>query len=540
MLQADVAAGKLPPLAQRLPQTPLVLDIKRPDWSPGRYGGDLRTLVAKDRDIRTMVVYGYSRLVGYDENLRLVPDILERVDNVGDRVFTLHLRRGHKWSDGHPFTTADFRYFWEDVANNPELSRFGLPQILQVGGRGPRFEVLDDTTVRFSWDEPNPQFLPALAGPSPLYIYRPAHYLRQFHPRYVGLEKANAVAVAAGSRNWAGYHQKQDEQYRFDNPDLPTLEPWINTTPLPSTRFVLVRNPYFHRVDAQGRQLPYIDRVIVGVTDDKLIPAKAGAGDVDLQARYLRFDNYTFLKQGERQNGYRVLLWEKALGSQIALYPNLNVEDPEWRRLMRDVRFRRALSLAINRHEINQVVFFGLGREAGNTVVPRSPLYRPEFRSAWSGYDVKSANALLDAIGLTKRDASGLRLPARRPAHGAHHRQRRREHRGDRRPRADPRQLAAHRRQDVLAPVGARGVPQAGVLRQGDDGGMVRAEQRHPDALDEPARACPHHAGPAAMAHVGAVLRAEPQGWRGSFAARSRGTGSPLRAVAQLGDRSGP
>jgi peptide/nickel transport system substrate-binding protein len=416
MLQADVAAGKLPPLAQRLPQTPLVLDIKRPDWSPGRYGGDLRTLVAKDRDIRTMVVYGYSRLVGYDENLRLVPDILQRVDNVGDRVFTLHLRRGHKWSDGHPFTAADFRYFWEDVANNPELSRFGLPQILQVGGRGPRFEVLDDTTVRFSWDEPNPQFLPALAGPSPLYIYRPAHYLRQFHPRYVGLEKANAVAVAAGSRNWAGYHQKQDEQYRFDNPDLPTLEPWINTTPLPSTRFVLVRNPYFHRVDAQGRQLPYIDRVIVGVTDDKLIPAKAGAGDVDLQARYLRFDNYTFLKQGERQNGYRVLLWEKALGSQIALYPNLNVDDPEWRRLMRDVRFRRALSLAIDRHEINQVVFFGLGREAGNTVVPRSPLYRPEFRSAWSGYDVKSANALLDAIGLTKRDASGLRLlPDGRP-----------------------------------------------------------------------------------------------------------------------------
>ncbi len=192
MLQADVAAGKLPPLAQRLPQTPLVLDIKRADWSPGRYGGDLRTLVAKDRDIRTMVVYGYSRLVGYDENLRLVPDILQRVDNVGDRVFTLHLRRGHKWSDGHPFTAADFRYFWEDVANNPELSRFGLPQILQVGGRGPRFEVLDDTTVRYSWDEPNPQFLPALAGPSPLYIYRPAHYLRQFHPRYVGLDKANA------------------------------------------------------------------------------------------------------------------------------------------------------------------------------------------------------------------------------------------------------------------------------------------------------------------------------------------------------------
>jgi peptide/nickel transport system substrate-binding protein len=416
MLEQDVAHGKLPALAQRLPRPPLVVDIKRPDWSLGRYGGEIRMLMAKDRDIRMMAVYGYARLVGYDANLALVADILESVDNAGDRVFTLHLRQGHKWSDGQPFTAADFRYYWEDVASNPELSPFGLPQALLVRGRPPRFEVLNETTVRYSWDEPNPQFLPALAAPSPLFIYRPAHYLRQFHPRYVGLAKANALAAEAGSRNWAGLHQKMDEQIRFDNPQLPTLEPWINTTATPSTRFVLVRNPYFHRVDTSGHQLPYIDRIIVGITDDKLIPAKAGAGDVDLQARYLRFDNYTFLKQGEKRNRYRVLLWEKALGSQIALYPNLNVEDPEWRRLMRDVRFRRALSLGIDRHEINEVVYFGLGREAANTVRQKSPLYRPEFASAWSRYDVKTANALLDAIGLKARDDRGIRLlPDGRP-----------------------------------------------------------------------------------------------------------------------------
>jgi peptide/nickel transport system substrate-binding protein len=181
-------------------------------------------------------------------------------------------------------------------------------------------------------------------------------------------------------------------------------------------RFVLVRNPYFHRVDAAGRQLPYIDRVIVNISEDKLIPAKAGAGDVDLQARYLRFDNYTFLKQNEKRNRYRVLLWEKALGSQMALYPNLNVDDPEWRSLMRDVRFRRALSLAIDRHEINEVVYFGLGVESANTVLKRSPLFRPEFRTAWSKFDLKAANALLDEIGLTARDATGLRLlPDGRP-----------------------------------------------------------------------------------------------------------------------------
>jgi peptide/nickel transport system substrate-binding protein len=415
-LAADVAAGKLPPVEKRLPRVPLVFDAPRPDWSLGRYGGEVRTLLAKDRDIRMMVVYGYSRLVGYDEQLRLRPDILQSIDDVDGRVFTLHLREGHKWSDGHPFTAEDFRYYWEDVANNKDLSPFGLPQALLVQGNGPKFEVVNATTIRYAWTEPNPMFLPALAGPSPLYIYRPAHYLRQFHAKYVGVEKANALATDAGSRNWAGLHQKKDEQFRFDNPDLPTLEPWMNTTPLPSTRFVLVRNPYFHRVDGAGRQLPYIDRIIVGITDDKLIPAKTGAGDVDLQVRYLRFDNYTFLKQGEKRNRYHVRLWEKALGSQIALYPNQNADDPEWRKLMRDVRFRRALSLGIDRHEVNEVVYFGLGKESSNTVLQRSPLFRPELRSAWTKFDVKAANALLDQIGLTSRDASGLRLlPDGRP-----------------------------------------------------------------------------------------------------------------------------
>ncbi|MEO8537885.1 MAG: ABC transporter substrate-binding protein, partial [Betaproteobacteria bacterium] len=165
-LEAAVAAGKLPPLAQRLPRVPLVFSASRSDWTLGRYGGELRTLMAKDRDIRMMVVYGYSRLVGYDEQLQLVPDILEKVDVVDSRTFTLHLRPGHKWSDGTPFTSEDFRYYWEDVAKNKDLSPFGFPQALLVGGKPPVFEILDTTTVRFSWPEPNPMFLPALAAPS--------------------------------------------------------------------------------------------------------------------------------------------------------------------------------------------------------------------------------------------------------------------------------------------------------------------------------------------------------------------------------------
>src|SRR6516162_3902037 len=154
----------------------------------------------------------------------------------------------------------------------------------------------------------------------------------------------------------------------------------------------------------------------MSIADSKIIPAKTGAGESDLQARYLRFDNYTFLKNSSERNKYSVRLWRTGPGSQLALYPNLNVNDETWRALMRDLRFRRALSLAVNRHEINQAIYFGLAIEGQNTVLPQSPLYEPEYRSASANFDLKEANRLLDEIGLTKRDSDGMRLlPDNRP-----------------------------------------------------------------------------------------------------------------------------
>ena len=251
LLEDAVKSGKLPPMSERLPHVPLGAAV-RATATPGRYGGDLRMLMSKDRDIRMMVVYGYARLVGYDEKLRFVPDILESYENVGDREFTFQLRPGHRWSDGTPFTSDDFRYFWEDVANNKSLSPLGLPHALLVDGKRPRVTFPDAHTVRYAWDEAQSAVPARARGPSPLFLFRPAHYLKQFHAKYIGEDKAKAQAAAVKMRNWAGLHHKKDEQYRFDNPDLPTLEPWINTTPLPTTRFVLLRNPYFHRVDPQG------------------------------------------------------------------------------------------------------------------------------------------------------------------------------------------------------------------------------------------------------------------------------------------------
>jgi peptide/nickel transport system substrate-binding protein len=411
-LAADVQAGKLPPVAQRAPQEPLVM----PAETGARSGGEINMLMASARDVRMMVVYGNARLVAYDDKLQLKPDLLEKLDIEEGRIFTLHLRQGHRWSDGQPFTTEDFRYWWDDVANNRELNLSGPPQDMLVEGEPPQIDIIDAHTIRYTWKQPNANFLPSIAGASPMWIFRPAHYLKKFHVKYAEAKALEEAIEKERAGTWARLHNKLDDMYRNENRDLPRLDPWLPTSRPPTQRFVFVRNPYYHRVDSKGVQLPYLDRVIMNIASGSLIPLKTGSGEADLQARYLRFDNFTFLKQGAKQYGFDVRLWQTARGSHMALFPNLNVADPEWRKVIRDARFRRALSMAIDREEINEVLFLGLAIPANNTVLPASPLFKPEYQKTWAQYDIEAANKLLDEIGLVKRDARGVRiLPDGRP-----------------------------------------------------------------------------------------------------------------------------
>jgi peptide/nickel transport system substrate-binding protein len=406
-----IAAGTLPPLAARLPERPSVVTFAGPERSPGHYGGELRMLMSQPRDTRMMVVYGYARLVGYDTDWKLKPDLLAAVDVEEGRRFTLRLRKGHRWSDGHPFTAEDFRFYWQDVANNEELSPGGPDRFLRVDGEPPTVEIVDEVTVRYTWKRPNPYFLPALAGARPEYVFVPAHYARRFHAAHVPAPELAAKVAAEGQRNWAALFTLKCHQYRNDNPELPTLEPWQLATRPPSTRFVFVRNPFYHRVDSEGRQLPYIDTVSLTVTSPQLIPAKTAAGEADLQARSLSFENFTILKQGEARKAFKVHLWKSAHGAEVALLPNLNVEDPTWKALLRSADFRRALSLAINRTEVNQVLYYGLAREGNDTVLPESPLFRPEYENRWAAYDPATAGRLLDGLGLSRR-GGGIRTTA--------------------------------------------------------------------------------------------------------------------------------
>ena len=414
--KAEVKQGHLPPVSERLPEAPLVVDLEAKGRSLGVQGGTLNTMVTRPQDIRQMVVYGYARLVGFNENYELVPDILESFEEEGNRKFTLRLRPGHKWSNGDPFTSADFEYWWKHIANNDKLTPTGPGDFLRVHGDLPQVRFPDETTVVFEWSQPNPNFLQTLAQAVPPFIYRPSNYLKQFHEDFASAADLQGEIDYARVKSWAALHNKRDNMSKFDNPDLPTLQPWINATAGKKIRHQFVRNPYYHRIDSNGVQLPYIDTVEMEIVASGLVAAKSNAGEVELQARGLDFRDIPILRKGEASGNYRTQLWSNGNASQIAIYPNLITADTGWRDLFRDVRVRRALSVAINRNAINKSLYFKLAKPGGMTVLEESPFFEPSLRDAWAQYDPELANRLLDEAGLTEKDGYGIRrLPDGRP-----------------------------------------------------------------------------------------------------------------------------
>lgn len=415
--RAEVERGDLPPVAERAPKFPLIVDLEAKGRKFGTPGGTLSTMVSRDKDIRQMVVYGYARLVGYNHDYELVPDILHSYENQDNKVFTLRLRPGHHWSDGAPLTSADFSYWWNNVANNEKLSPSGPPDFMRVGGEFPAVTFPDEHTIVFAWPHPNPNFLQTLAQARPPFIYRPAHFLKQFHADFADKDELAAAVDDARVNSWAALHNKLDNMYKYDNPDLPTLQPWINASAGKKIRYLFVRNPYYHRFDAKGVQLPYIDVVEMEIVSGGLIAAKSNAGETDLQARGLDFRDIPILRKGEKDGGkYRTFLWSNGAASQIAIYPNLNFADDVWRNILRDANVRRALSLGIDRATINRALYFKLAKTGAMAVLPSSPFFDQKNRDAWARFDPDKANTMLDGAGLAKKNKKGIRiLPDGRP-----------------------------------------------------------------------------------------------------------------------------
>jgi peptide/nickel transport system substrate-binding protein len=416
-----VRQRKLPPVADRLPAEPLVL---KPLHAIGKYGGTWRRGFTGPADKWN----GY-RCCAFDTLLyvdykgeKLVPNIAKgwKVDD-GGRTFTILLRPGMKWSDGAPFTADDFMFWYEDMFLNKELN-VSQSQIMSINGKPGKLEKVDAHTLRFSFPDPYHLFLDMFAAATPLggQAYQgnlatggfaPKHYLKQFHPRYAGKEAVDRLVKAEGYDNWVNLFKFKNDFAL--NVDLPVVTAWKTTIPANKPTWVLERNPYYYGVDTAGNQLPYIDKVFMTLAEDlEVLNLRAVAGEYDFQARHIDIQKLPVYVENQQRGGYKVYLDPMENGSDYGIWINLDHKaDREVGKWLATLDFRRALALGINRDQINETFFLGVG-VAGSAGPADNNQYNPgpEFRRRWATHDPDKANQMLDAIGLKAKDAQGYRL----------------------------------------------------------------------------------------------------------------------------------
>jgi len=409
MLTELVRSGKLPPLEQRVPQDPFVVE---PYESVGVHGGDWHFDVTTRRDINLVYHIANPSLFRWaKDGYHFEPYVCKdyRLSNDG-RVWTIYLRKGVRWSDGHPFTTEDVRFWYEDDALNKDLNPLPKEELLIEGQLG-RIEIVDDYTFRVIFPISFKAFYQKMT--SIVLFYVPSHYLRQLHIKYAKGEELERRLNEAGIKKWSELYKRTERWYLgYLDPNIPTLRPWVlsNKSTSPNT-YEFVRNPYYWAVDTAGKQLPYIDRIIVHVTsNEQVLTMKTIAGDFDFQWIRLDFRDYPLLKENEEKRGYTLLTWPQDRGSDLALYVNYNCTHPTIGPLLRDRRFRIALSLAINREELNLLFYRNKGVPRQAAAAEATPFYVPEYARAFAEFDVAQANAFLDSMGLTNRDKDGFRL----------------------------------------------------------------------------------------------------------------------------------
>jgi peptide/nickel transport system substrate-binding protein len=415
-----VKAGKLPPVAERLGKDPIVV---KPLRNIGTYGGVWRRGFTGPADTSAGQRVNESDHLTYFDytGTKVVPNIAKSWDvSDGGRTFTFHLRRGMRWSDGQPFTADDFVFWFEDMYRNKDLVPTPSPYFATNGKQGTLVKV-DDYTIRYQFPDPYHALPIVMAGQGPIMGhtkegrtgmggYAPAHYLKQFHPKYTPPEELDKKVKEAKFDNWVSLLKFKNDWTR--NPDLPVLTPWKTTTPITTPTWTLERNPYSVWVDTAGNQLPYIDKIVLSLGENlEVINLRAIAGEYDFQARHIDLQKLPVLLENQQRGGYKVYL-DPSDGESIGLFVNQNYDaDAEVAKWLTNVDFRRALSLGIARDQLNETFYLGLG-VPGSVAPAERTLYSPgpEYRTRWATYDPTQANALLDKIGLDKKDAEGYRL----------------------------------------------------------------------------------------------------------------------------------
>ena len=420
-LAAAAKEGKLPPVAQRVGDEP---EVVKPLESVGKYGGQIRFGLRGSSDHNHILrMVGAQGLVRWDpQYTKVIPNVAKsfEVDPSG-KVFTFHLRKGMKWSDGKPFTADDIVFNVEDLILNNQYAP--TPSRYMTNGKPMQVEKVNDTTVRITFQDPYGDFLAELASPLGQHpVLYAKHYCSQFHPKYN--PKIDEAIKAAGATDWKNLLQQKcgdiEIPARWGNPEKPTLDPWVVKEPYVggATRVVMERNPYFWQVDTSGNQLPYVDQLSANVAQDveSLILAAIG-GRIDFGLRHLDAPaNRPVLAENRQKGGYEMFAGASVGGSNMVINLNLAHKDKELRELFNKKDFRIALSHGMNRKGIIDTALLGEGEPWQQGPFEEHPNFHKKISTQFLEYDVAKANALLDKIGLDKRGSDGTRLmPSGRP-----------------------------------------------------------------------------------------------------------------------------
>jgi peptide/nickel transport system substrate-binding protein len=421
MLAELVKAGKLPTIDKRLPEEPLVVGPgvymtkeNLPDWQPGIYGGTLR-------GAHSVANWAPDFFVAIDEPFLAAPKIGDqgiyanvaqsfKVEN-NNQDFTFTMRKGMKWSDGEPVTTEDVRFTYEDIYLNDKITPV-FPAKFRVGfkadGDPMKLEIVDDYTFKVHFSAPYGGFLRALSiegwvGYTD--FINPAHYLKQYHIKYTKIDDPKMVdalkTLNLKDEWWQVFANKRCQNWDMSNPkcaDYPSLYPWIITDSGSANLLKFVRNPYYFKVDTKGQQLPYIDTLISQQVENvEMVNIKVMTGDVDYLRESTSLVKIPLYKENEDKAGFKTVLLDMHVDSS-GLFMNETFADANWQKMSQDIRFRQALSMAVNRQEIIDSIYYGYAKPAVTTM-----------GEANVKYDPAAANKLLDDMGL-KKGADGMRL----------------------------------------------------------------------------------------------------------------------------------
>lgn len=417
MLTELVARGELPPVDDRLPAEPALLE---PIESVGQYGDTLFVQATDNSpwgDLQEETERGsYLGRFRFDR-LEVEGNLAKGFEQAeDDKSITIFLRPGAKWSDGAPFTADDILFMYEDMHWHDEVETWmWLPQARRV-------VKIDDYTVRLETDEPYPVLTLKMAEPAggDWHSYYPKHYLQKWHIRYN--PDANALAKEEGFDSW-------DEAFRHHfwwNPrqdmNFPTMQPWV-ITQSNTTNKVHERNPYYWKVDSQGQQLPYVDRLITNeIPPDqpeiRLLKVINGEVDLGLRPWFGNVDDIPVVIENAEKAGYTVYRYSVGtVASGGLVIPKFEHPDPKVSALMFDRNFRQALSHAINRERILQVIFKGFGKPRQFSLpgigpqfqTPEGEAFIEEWGQSYIEYDPELAKRLLDEAGIRDRDGDGWR-----------------------------------------------------------------------------------------------------------------------------------